>query len=233
MSRNALIVGALIVAALAVYFLSRGKASLAAQNPTLTPFNPFGIVPPAGPNTPVNTWGSAPYTKNGAPVTTPIAAGPSTAGIVAASSPGILNAISSFFRGSSAPVGTVSAYPGGPQNQPYNLLDQSVIGPAQVLNPAVAPIPAPSAPMVTYSSLSPTPPPPDIASGGTGTPNANLLPTLDTLNIAPPSPIVTASDSLPIPIGDNSIGYVAPDIYSNASNYAQPSYPLDGGEIPT
>lgn len=231
MNRNAIliVVGTAIVVVL-VYLFTRTSVSLAKQSPTLAPQSLFQYTPKAGPNTPVNTSGTAPYAKNGPGQVAPVTAGPSAIGAIAATSAGIATALKSIFSGNSSQTGTVAAYPGGPTQQPYDLLAQNTI---PAINPAAEPIPIPAeSPISAAYAASPVPPPPDISVPGVD--NSALLDSISPSNpVAPPSPIVTDIGALPLTIGPQTSGYETLDFNSTPANYNQPSFPLDGGEIAT
>jgi hypothetical protein len=197
--------------------------------------NRNSVAVPPGPNTPFNTSGTAPYKPFASTSTPP---GPSVAAASVASAPGLLQSIANLFKPSQQNVpagpGQSSGYPVG--QAPLNLLSQNTI---PVTNPAVNPIPLPSGPGINYAAVD--------APTGIVNPsiNVNTDPLtgelvggpldLSSLATAPPSPLTSPADfgaSMDAAITNPSYFADPSTINSTPANYASPSYPYDGGEIP-
>jgi hypothetical protein len=226
-SKNTLIfvlIGGAAVIAL-ISFFGRTNRSLAAQSPDLS--NLFGLIPKAGPNTPVNTSGSAPYAAGGAYGAGSARGGTVGPSVIASSvsgAAGIASAIASIFNRGSAQVGTLASQPTGILQQGYNLLNAPSQNP---IAPPFQPVPLPSS-LVAWNTYPSLPAPPDIT-------NPSLTPSIDlsALSTAPPSPLTSPADfGAAMNAAITNPGYSAsPTFNSTPVNYASPSYPTDGGEI--
>lgn len=235
MNRNKLLLigGAVIIV---LFYLFRNQGALGAANPILLPNGQIGYVPAAGPNTPVNTWGTAPYYAGGAYGAGSVRAGtigPSASGSIGAGLSGLASAVSSLFKGSvpttsqqgGPGAGTAGSYPGGTNQQPLDLLNAP---PAPAINPATQPIVSSAYGPVSPAALTTFDNPPDIAT-------PSLTPSIDlsALSTAPPSPIGAPVDfgaSMDAAITNPSY-YTVPS--ATVADYASPSYVYDGGEITT
>lgn len=235
MNRNQLLIlGGAVV--LVFFLLFRNQGALGAANPILLPNGQLSFIPAAGPNTPVNTSGSAPYYAGGAYGAGSVRAGtigPSASGSIGAGLSGLASAVASIFK-SSVPTtsqqggpgpGTIGSYPGGANQQPQNLLNAP---PSPSINPATQPIVSSAYGPVSPAALTTFDNPPDIAS-------PSLTPSIDlsALNTAPPSPIGAPADfgaSMDAAITNPSY-YTVPS--ATVADYASPSYVYDGGEITT
>lgn len=231
----AIVIGALIV------FSKRQPSALNSgqpQNPLaqILPgiYGPqANYIKPMGPNTPVNTSGSAPYRPFASTGSPP---GPTVAAASLAFVQGLLSGFKSVFQGNSSEAGTVASYPGGPSQQPLDLLAPSVAGGiGGTLAPPYQLIPLPAIPPSISNPNAfgtPIPPPPDISL-----PAPTSVQTLDLTQLSPgiygPSPIVTPAvdfSTITGNIGPQSSGYVPVDTGSLPVDYASPSYVYDGGE---